>query len=123
VPSGAPQLRQNDLLPRQGSESCAYPDILRKNIFHQRAPAQAFSEAEWAARGSSSGLMTPSAAVVRSRGRCSLIAGVGIKPFTACRRDQRRVSLSDHCSLRGQHEPPHHGVGSVGLVMSSTRSR
>jgi hypothetical protein len=35
----------------------------------------------------------------------SLIAGVGIKPFRACRRDQRWVSLSDHCSLRGQHEP------------------
>jgi hypothetical protein len=30
--------------------------------------------------------------------------------------------LSDHGSLRGRRMPPHDGVGSVGLVMSTTRS-
>jgi len=31
------------------------------------------------------------------------------------------VSLSGHGSLRGRCEPPHDGVGSAGLVMSTTR--
>ena len=32
------------------------------------------------------------------------------------------MSLSGHGSLRGRCEPPHDGVGSAGLVMSTTRS-
>src|SRR5215210_7927774 len=32
------------------------------------------------------------------------------------------MSLSGHGSLRGRCEPPHDGIGSAGLVMSTTRS-
>lgn len=50
------------------------------------------------------------------------IAGFGIKAFSTGLILPLLSVLSDHCSLRSLLEPRHHGVGSVGLVMSDTRS-
>jgi hypothetical protein len=52
---------------------------------------------------------------------CSLMAGSLVKLLVQfLYADWWRLSVDG--SLRGRHVPPHDGVGSVGLVMSRTRS-